>query len=277
MRRAGAVPATIAVLDGARPGRPGRRRAGAVGGRTGRDGGQGVPARPAGAAGAGRQRRHHGRGDHGAGPRGGDRLFATGGIGGVHRGGQSSLDVSADLVELGRTPVTVVCAGAKSILDLPRTLEVLETQGCACSATAATCSRPSTSGTAGCRSSTGSTRRSSWPGWSRAHRELGYPAGLLVANPIPEPDELPPGEIADLIAQAVAAAERAGVGGAGLTPFLLGRLERARPAAPAWPRTSRWSGTTPGSRRPPRSRWRPSSRSRRPGPGWPRRPPGRPG
>ena len=56
-------------------------------------------------------------------------VFATGGIGGVHRGGESSMDVSADLTELGRTPVAVVCAGVKSILDIPRTLEVLETQG----------------------------------------------------------------------------------------------------------------------------------------------------
>ena len=58
----------------------------------------------------------------------GVRVFVTGGLGGVHRGGESSLDVSADLIELGRTPVAVVCAGAKSLLDLPRTLEVLETQ-----------------------------------------------------------------------------------------------------------------------------------------------------
>ncbi|MCB1808907.1 MAG: pseudouridine-5'-phosphate glycosidase, partial [Candidatus Competibacteraceae bacterium] len=59
----------------------------------------------------------------------GIRVFATGGIGGVHRGAEQSFDISADLSELGRTPVTVVCAGAKSILDLPKTLEVLETQG----------------------------------------------------------------------------------------------------------------------------------------------------
>ena len=60
------------------------------------------------------------------------KVFATGGIGGVHRGGESSLDVSADLTELGRTPVAVVCAGVKSVLDIPRTLEYLETQVCAC-------------------------------------------------------------------------------------------------------------------------------------------------
>ena len=64
----------------------------------------------------------------------GVRVFVTGGIGGVHRGGESTWDVSADLSELGRTPVAVVCAGAKSILDIPRTLEVLETQGVAVAA-----------------------------------------------------------------------------------------------------------------------------------------------
>mmetsp|Transcript_49271 Transcript_49271/g.94096 ORF Transcript_49271/g.94096 Transcript_49271/m.94096 type:complete len:152 (-) Transcript_49271:1364-1819(-) len=61
--------------------------------------------------------------------RAGIRVFVTGGIGGVHRGGESTMDVSADLTELGRTPVAVVCAGAKSVLDIPRTLEYLETQG----------------------------------------------------------------------------------------------------------------------------------------------------
>src|SRR5204863_3899208 len=60
---------------------------------------------------------------------GGLRIFATGGIGGVHRGAETTFDVSADLDELARTPVTVICAGAKSILDLPKTLEVLETRG----------------------------------------------------------------------------------------------------------------------------------------------------
>lgn len=61
--------------------------------------------------------------------RAGITVFVTGGIGGVHRGGESTMDISADLTELGRTPVAVVCAGAKSVLDIPRTLEFLETQG----------------------------------------------------------------------------------------------------------------------------------------------------
>ena len=78
------------------------------------------------------------------------------------------------------------------------------------------------------------------------------------------------------IDEALADAERAGVTGKDVTPFLLGRIIELTGGA-AWPRTSPWSGTTPGSRRPPRSRWRRSSRSRRPGPGWPRTPPARPG
>ena len=78
----------------------------------------------------------------------GIRVFVTGGIGGVHRGADASMDISADLMELARTPVAVVCAGAKSILDLPLTLEVLETRACRWSPWAKRRSRPSTSATA---------------------------------------------------------------------------------------------------------------------------------
>lgn len=151
-------------------------------------------------------------------------VFATGGIGGVHRGAEHSFDISADLDELGRTPVTVVCAGAKSILDLAKTLEVLETRGVS---------------VVGYR--TGEfpaffTRSSGLPVEHRvdspqqlarlvdAHRRLGMRGGILVANPIPAGDEIPAEQIDGRIAAAVADAERAGIGRQQLTPYLLSRI-----------------------------------------------------
>jgi pseudouridine-5'-phosphate glycosidase len=152
----------------------------------------------------------------------GVRVFATGGIGGVHRG--HPFDVSADLPELAQTPVIVVCAGAKAILDLPLTLEWLETHGVT---------------VAGYRTDTFPAfynRDSGLPvdirvespeevaALYRAQRALGLPAGLLVTVPIPEADELPAARMEEAIAQALAEAEAAGVKGKTLTPFLLSRI-----------------------------------------------------
>ncbi|MEQ8708938.1 MAG: pseudouridine-5'-phosphate glycosidase [Rhodospirillales bacterium] len=154
----------------------------------------------------------------------GIEMFATGGIGGVHRGGEDSLDVSADLRELGQSPVTVVCAGAKSILDLPRTLEVLETEGVP---------------VLGYRtdrlpafhyrdSGLGVDRRVEdaveAAAIIRAQRRLGLQGGLLIVNPIPEADELPRAEVEGWIATALAEARRDGVTGKRETPYLLRRL-----------------------------------------------------
>ena len=156
--------------------------------------------------------------------RAGVAVFATGGIGGVHRGVERTLDVSADLVELGATPVTVVCAGAKSILDLPRTLEVLETEGVP------------VIGVGTDEFPAFFTRESGLPVPHRvdsaaelaavvgAHRELGLPGGILVANPIPEADAVPAAEIGARIEEALADADRAGVTGKDVTPYLLGRI-----------------------------------------------------
>jgi pseudouridine-5'-phosphate glycosidase len=152
----------------------------------------------------------------------GIEVFATGGIGGVHRG--HPFDVSADLIELGRTPVTVVCAGAKAILDLPLTREVLETQGVP------------VVGYGSDEMAAFYSRRSGLPAdvrvddpqqvarIIRARRALGLQAGLLVTVPVPVEDEIPPGEIEGIIAQATRQADEQGITGGELTPFLLERI-----------------------------------------------------
>ena len=151
-------------------------------------------------------------------------VFATGGIGGVHRGAATSFDISADLTELARTDVAVVCAGAKALLDLPKTLEMLETLG-----VPVVC-----------------YRTDAFPAfWSRASglpaplrldtpREiaalvrtrwlLGIGGGVLVANPVPAADEIPWPEIAGAVERAITEAEAGGIRGKAVTPFLLGRV-----------------------------------------------------
>jgi pseudouridine-5'-phosphate glycosidase len=154
----------------------------------------------------------------------GIRIFATGGIGGVHRGAEITFDISADLDELARTPVAVVSAGAKSILDLRRTLEVLETRGVP------------VIGVGTDEFPAFFSRSSGLPVDHRvdtpeelalviaAHLALGLPSGILVANPVPEADALDGDEIDETIDEAVRDAERAGVGRRELTPYLLGRI-----------------------------------------------------
>jgi pseudouridine-5'-phosphate glycosidase len=152
----------------------------------------------------------------------GIEVFATGGIGGVHRG--DGRDISADLQELAETPVVVVCAGAKAILDLPATLEYLETHG----ATVVgwqTDDFPAfysrSSGLAvDVRCDSAEEVAALW----RAKRALGLPGGLLVAVPIPAADEIPAAEIEPTILQAVAEVAARGLRSAEVTPFLLTRL-----------------------------------------------------
>ncbi|MEQ9635034.1 MAG: pseudouridine-5'-phosphate glycosidase [Devosia marina] len=153
----------------------------------------------------------------------GIRIFATGGIGGVHRGAEDSFDISADLEELGRTPVAVVCAGAKSILDIAKTLEVLETNGVPV---------------------LGFGTEDFPAFWARTSghkvdKRLDSPAevakllaiqsdlnmgGVLIANPIPEADAWEASAIEGFIARALADAEAQGVKGKATTPFLLQRI-----------------------------------------------------
>jgi pseudouridine-5'-phosphate glycosidase len=151
-------------------------------------------------------------------------VFTTGGIGGVHRGAEDTFDISADLTELAATPVAVVCAGAKSILDIPKTLEVLETNGVP------------VLGFGTDEFPAFFARRSGHPVDHRfdtpeeiaevilMQRQLCMPGGVLVANPIPEADALDAAAIEANIAAAVAEADAAGVSRKGLTPFLLRRL-----------------------------------------------------
>ena len=156
----------------------------------------------------------------------GINVFATGGIGGVHRGARATWDVSGDLLELSRTPVLVVCAGAKSILDLPATLEVLETQGVPVVGYQTDEFPAFYSQTSGLSLSV----RAETPGevaalW-RAHQRYGGGSGLLLCVPPPTADALPVDEIEAAIARALAEVDRQHVRGAQLTPFLLGAMER---------------------------------------------------
>jgi pseudouridylate synthase len=152
----------------------------------------------------------------------GIEVFATGGIGGVHRG--DGTDISADLQELAQTPVMVVCAGAKAILNLPATLEYLETHGVTVVGWGSDEFPAFYSRSSGLpvdvRCDTAQDVAAIW----RAKRTLGLPGGLLVAVPIPVEHEIPAHAIEPIIAQAVAEAEAQGVRSAQVTPFLLTRL-----------------------------------------------------
>lgn len=154
----------------------------------------------------------------------GIRVFATGGIGGVHRDAAESGDVSADLTALSRIPVVVVCAGAKAILDLPRTVEMLETLGVP---------------VYGLRTDEFPAfyrRASGLPvdrrfedvralaSAARAHAALGFGTGVLVANPVPEADEMPRELYERALGEALEAASREKVRGRAVTPFLLARM-----------------------------------------------------
>ncbi|KAI0430074.1 Indigoidine synthase A like protein-domain-containing protein [Xylaria sp. FL1042] len=159
----------------------------------------------------------------------GIRVFGTGGLGGVHRGGHISFDISADLTELGRTRMAVVCAGSKGFLDIPRTLEYLETQGVLVSTFA-----------------DGRKGDVDFPGfWTResgvkspfviqdeehaaaillAQERLNIETGLLMANPVPEEHGIPGSEMSAVIEQAVRESTEQGVHGSANTPFILNRI-----------------------------------------------------
>lgn len=160
----------------------------------------------------------------------GIKIFATGGLGGVHRGAENSMDISADLTELGRTPVAVISAGCKSFLDIPRTLEYLETQGVAVATFA-----------------DGRTGKIDFPAFYTrdsgvkspvvlhdeleaakvvfAQNSLGLQSGLHFANPIPEKYSLPFAQMEGAIAQAIQAAEAAGATGNASTPYILAKIK----------------------------------------------------
>lgn len=154
----------------------------------------------------------------------GIEVFATGGIGGVHQGAETSFDISADLHELAQTPVTVVAAGAKAILDLAKTLEVLETLGVPVIAHGqdefpAFWSAKSPYAAP--------LRMDNAAEIAKAHatrRALGLPGGQLIANPIPAEDQIPAEELAPIITSAQADADTHRITGKGVTPYLLQRI-----------------------------------------------------
>ena len=151
-------------------------------------------------------------------------VFATGGIGGVHRGAETSFDISADLMELAQTPVTVIAAGAKAILDLPKTLEVLETQGVPVIAFGQDEFPAFWSRSSGLKAP---LRMDSAAQIAAAHRMRGLlalPGGQLIANPIPLSAELPRDEITPHIEAALAEAVAKGIAAKAVTPFLLQRI-----------------------------------------------------
>ncbi|MEC9343874.1 MAG: pseudouridine-5'-phosphate glycosidase [Pseudomonadota bacterium] len=154
----------------------------------------------------------------------GIEVFATGGIGGVHRGAETSFDISADLAELGRTDEITVCAGAKALLDLGKTLEVLESEGVPVvgyrtDAFPAFWSRASDL-PCPLRLDSAGEIAALW----RVRRSLGQDGGVLVANPVPEEAEIPANEMEVHIARANEDAAAAGVRGKDVTPFLLQRI-----------------------------------------------------
>jgi pseudouridine-5'-phosphate glycosidase len=154
----------------------------------------------------------------------GIRVFATGGIGGVHRGAETSFDISADLEELARTPVAVVCAGAKALLDLPKTLEYLETRGVPVigyrtGEFPAFWSRSSGLPVPLRMDSTSEIARMLDLQWS-----LGLEGGAVVANPVDASAEIPAAEMSGYIETAVAEAAARGIAGKAVTPFILARL-----------------------------------------------------
>ncbi|MCG6115198.1 MAG: pseudouridine-5'-phosphate glycosidase [Mesorhizobium sp.] len=222
IRAEGAVPATIAVIDGRlKVGLSHEERQGlaqvkgamklsradlAYGVSEGRTGGTTVAATMIGAHLAG------------------IKVFATGGIGGVHKGAEKSFDISADLDELARTPVIVVSAGAKAILDIEKTLEVLETRGVPVVGFATDIMPAFWSRHSPFPSPLRLDTAEAIARFYRTRAGMGIVGGMLVANPVPEDAEIPADEMAGYIATAQAEAEGQGVSGKAVTPFLLSRI-----------------------------------------------------
>lgn len=154
----------------------------------------------------------------------GIKIFATGGIGGVHRGAETTMDISADLEELGQTPVMVVCAGAKSILDLGLTLEYLETKGVPVIGYGTEELPAFYCRTSGFHVDYRIDTPEDLAKAFKAQNDLGLKGGMLVTNPIPEEYAMPADTINAAIDQAVAECNAKGIHGKQTTPFLLARV-----------------------------------------------------
>ncbi len=154
----------------------------------------------------------------------GIHVFATGGIGGVHRGAELSFDISADLQELALTPVTVVAAGAKAILDLPKTFEVLETLGVPVIVYGQDSIPAFWSATSDMPAPLRMHDAASIAASHKMRAAMGLAGGQLVTNPIPVADEIPAATLAPIIAEALAEAEAQKISAKAVTPFLLDRI-----------------------------------------------------
>ncbi len=154
----------------------------------------------------------------------GIKVFATGGIGGVHRG--DDLDISADLIELARIPMAVVCAGAKAILDLPRTLEFLETYSIPVMGYRTNRFPAFYTPTTSYTLSTQANEISELVTMLNIHWQLGMSSGVLIANPIPEHAAIPAHEIEPIILEALLQAEERDIRGKAITPFLLAEVAK---------------------------------------------------
>lgn len=157
----------------------------------------------------------------------GIEVFATGGIGGVHRGAETSFDISADLTELAETPVTVVAAGPKAILDVPKTIERLETLGVPVIAYGQDEIPAFWSALSGIAAPLRMDRPADIAAAHRYQRALGLPGGQLVVNPVPAAKEIPATAMVPIIERATAEAEAEGVAGKDVTPWILDRIFQA--------------------------------------------------
>lgn len=154
----------------------------------------------------------------------GIKVFVTGGIGGVHRGYEEHMDVSADLEELSHTPVTVIAAGAKAILDLPRTLEYLETKGVPVLGYSTDYLPAFFSSSSEYQLNARVDSPKEVADIMKSTDDLEFNGGILVANPIPKEDEIPAAEINEIIEEAIKQEQAAGVKGKDSTPFLLSKI-----------------------------------------------------
>ena len=154
------------------------------------------------------------------------RVFVTGGIGGVHRGAASSFDISADLQELAHTSVAVVCAGAKSILDLPLTLEYLETHGVPVVSIGQAQFPAFFTRDSGLNADFQLDSAAELADFIQTKWTLGLNGGVVVANPVPAAHAMPKAEIDAMTEQALREADAQGIGGKAVTPFLLERIKQ---------------------------------------------------
>jgi len=157
--------------------------------------------------------------------RAGIKVFATGGIGGVHRGAEKTFDISADLQELARTPVAVVCSGAKSILDLPLTKEYLETMGVPVIGFSSKELPAFYCRESGLKVDYVVNNEVEAAKIIRAMKDLGLGGGIIIANPIPEEYALSMEYMNEMIEEAIESAEKEGIKGKKLTPYLLNKIK----------------------------------------------------